>query len=79
MDTITKTTDSNLFIVYKLYGNMETKIHLPKKPAAGAARIGILYRSPPLKMSKICGRGPLYSVRNYCDALLNLRLIFEHK
>ena len=49
MNTITKTTDSNLFIVYKLYGNMETKIHLPKKPAAGAARIGILYRSPPLE------------------------------
>ena len=28
---------------------MEGKIHLPKKPAAGAARIGILYRSPPLE------------------------------
>ena len=27
---------------------MESKIYLLKKPAAGAARIGILYRSPPL-------------------------------
>ena len=44
---------------------MEGKIHLPKKPAAGAARIGILYRSPPLKMSKIFGRGG--SVENYPD------------
>ena len=28
---------------------MKGKIHLLKKPAAGAARIGILYRSPPLE------------------------------
>ena len=28
---------------------MESKIYLLKKPAAGAARIGILYRSPPLE------------------------------
>ena len=40
-----------------LYNNIERKIHLLKKPAAGAARIEILYRSPPLKMSKIFGRG----------------------
>ena len=38
---------------------MERKIYLYKKPAAGAGRIEILYRSPPLKMSKIFGRGDL--------------------
>ena len=34
---------------------MEGKIHILKKPAAGAARIGILYRSPP----------PLENVQNF--------------
>ena len=37
--------------------NILRKINLLKKPAAGAARIRTLYRSPPLKMSKIFGRG----------------------
>ena len=45
---------------------MESKVNFLKTPAAGAARIWILYRSPPLKMSKIFGRGG--SVRNYPDA-----------
>ena len=44
---------------------MESKIHLLKKPAAGAARIGILYRSPPLENVQNFRKGG--SVRNYCD------------
>ena len=55
-----------LNIVYTLYGNMEGKIHFPKKPAAGAARIGSLYRSPPWKCPKI-SEGGGGSVRKSCD------------
>ena len=48
---------------------MEGKIHLFKKPAAGAARIWILYRSPPpWKCQKFSEGGG--SVRNYCDVLV---------
>ena len=33
--------------IYALHSNLEGKIHFRKKPAAGAARTGILYRSQP--------------------------------
>ena len=50
--------------VYTLRGNMESKINFLKKPAAGAARIWILYRSPLENVQHFRKRG---SVRNYCD------------
>ena len=50
---------------------MESKIHLLKKPAAGAARIGILYRSPPLENVQKFRKGG-GSVRKSCDVRLQI-------
>ena len=55
--------------VYTLYGNMEGEIHLLKGSAAGAARIGILYKCPPWKCPKcseggICKELPLSLIAN---------------
>eukprot|EP00493_Phyllostaurus_siculus_P027314 UN27661 len=43
---------------------MEGTVQFLKSPAAGVARIGILYKSPALKLCKIFGWG---FVRNYPD------------
>ena len=56
--------------VYTLHGNMEGEIYLLKKPAAGAARIGILYRSPPLENVQNFRKGG-GSVENYPDVFLS--------
>ena len=52
MNTIIKQVDGFklykfLNEVYTVHGNMESKTNFVEKPAAGAARIWILYRSPP--------------------------------
>ena len=56
---------------------MESKIHLLKKPAAGAARIGILYRSPPLENVQKFRKGG-GSVRKSCDTLKMFVKSIEH-
>ena len=52
---------------------MERRISLFKKPAGGAARIGILYRSSPLENVQNIRKGA-GSVENYCDVITSIIL-----
>ena len=63
-------------MINTLQGVMDGKCFLFKKPAAGAARIWILYRSPPLENAKKNRKGG-GSVRNYCDGLSRVKCFLQ--